>query len=126
MQMKKQISPELKRFAGKVFLVVIGLILIAYVLASFTREYFGMILFVLGLLSTVIGTYLGNPRPRDSMSPRIRNINLQHRPSVEELFSQKMYEVAHSVPRYSMENVVAVAGLIAALISLLVLFGNPA
>ncbi len=124
--MKRYISPEIKRFAGKVLLVVIGLILIAYFIALFTLEYFGVILFVLGLLSTVIGTYLGNPRWRDFMSPRIRNINFQQQPLPEELFSQKIYEATHSVPRYSIENVVAVAGLIAAMISLLILFGNPA
>jgi hypothetical protein len=60
------------------------------------------------------------------MSPRIKDINFQQQPSPEELVSQKLYEVTHSVPRYSFENVVAVAGLIAALISLLILFGNPA
>ena len=124
--MKKHISPALKRFAGKVLLVVVSLVLNAYVIALLMVEYFGLILFVLGLLSTVIGTYLGNPRRRDFMSPRIRNINFQQQPSPEELFSQNHYEVTHSVPRYSFENVVAVAGLIAALISLLILFGNPA
>jgi hypothetical protein len=124
--MKKHISPALKRFAGKVLLVVLCLVLIAYVIALYTVEYFGMILFVLGLLSTVIGTYLGNPRRRDFISPQIRNINFQQQPSPEELFSQKIYEVTRSVPRYSFENVVAVAGLIAVLISLLILFGNPA
>jgi hypothetical protein len=124
--MKTTLSPELKRFAGKVLLVVIVLILIACGIALLSREYPGEILFVVGLLSTVIGTFLGNPGRRDFMSSRIRNINFQHQPSPEELFSQKMHEVKDSVPRYSFENIVAVAGLVAALIGLLILFGNPA
>jgi hypothetical protein len=124
--MKKRISLELKLFAGKVLLAVIGLVLISFVFTLFTRQHAGEILFVLGLLSTVVGTYLGNPKRRDFMSPRIRNINFQHQPAPEELFSQKMYGVKYSVPRYSFENAVAVAGLIAALISLFILFGNPA
>jgi hypothetical protein len=124
--MEKHNSPGLKNFAGKVFLLVIGLILVSYVGSLFSREYFGEILFVVGLLSSVVGTYIGNPRPRDFMNPRIRNINFQQQPSTEELFSQKMYEVKNSVPRYSFENALALAGLIAALISLFILFRKPA
>jgi hypothetical protein len=113
-------------FAGKVILVLVGLIFLASMLAFLTQQNIGLILFVLGLPSLTIGAYLGGPRRRDLMSPRIRNINFFHQPAPEELTAQKLYFAKSSVPLFAFENVVALAGLVAVVIALIILFSKLA
>jgi hypothetical protein len=120
--MKKYTTPELGMFAGKVFLVLAGLILLASIIAVLTQQNIGMIFFVLGLSLLTIGAYLGGPRRRDLMNPRIRNINIFHQPSPEELTARNLYFAKNSVPLFAFENVVALAGLIAVVIALIILF----
>ena len=124
--MKKYMTPKLGMFAGKVILVLAGLIFLASIIASLTQQNIGLILFVLGLSSLTIGAYLGGPTRRDLMSPRIRNINFFQRPSPEELTAQNLYFAKHSVHLYAFENVIALAGLIAVVIALIILFGKLA
>jgi len=124
--MKKYTTPELGMFAGKVLLVLTGLILLASIFAALTQQNIGMILFVLGLSSLTIGAYLGGPRRRDLMSPRIRNINFFQQPSPDELTARNLSYAKNSVPLYAFENVIALAGLIAVVIALIILFGKLA
>ena len=124
--MKNYTTPVLRMFAGKVILVLAGLILLASIIASLTQQNIGLILFVLGLSSLTIGAYLGGPRRRDLMSPRIRNINFFQQPSPEELTAQKLYFAKNSVPLYAFENVVALAGLLSVLVALIILFAKLA
>lgn len=107
------ISPELKNFVGKTIMMGIGLLLISGIIALSLDLSFGMILFVLGWVFTVIGGYLGGPNRYYPKNPRT---------SPEELTAFKMHSIKNSVPFYAFENVLLFAGLIAIIISLLLLF----
>ena len=107
------ISPELKNFIGKIIMMGIGLLLISGIIALSLDLSFGMILFVLGGVFTVIGGYLGGPNRYYPKNPRT---------SPEELTAFKMHSIKNSVPFYAFENVLLFAGLIAIIISLLLLF----
>ena len=107
------ISPELKNFVGKTIMMGIGLLLISGIIALSLDLSFGMILFVLGGVFTVIGGYLGGPNRYYPKNPRT---------SPEELTAFKMHSIKNSVPFYAFENVLLFAGLIAIIISLLLLF----
>ena len=107
------ISPELKNFVGKTIMMGIGLLLISGIIALSLDLSFGMILFVLGGVFTVIGGYLGGPKRYYPKNPRT---------SPEELMAFKMHSIKNSVPFYAFENVLLFAGLIAIIISLLLLF----
>ena len=107
------ISPELKNFVGKTIMMGIGLLLISGIIALSLDLSFGMILFVLGWVFTVIGGYLGGPNRYYPKNPRT---------SPEELMAFKMHSIKNSVPFYAFENVLLFAGLIAIIISLLLLF----
>ncbi len=107
------ISPELKNFVGKTIMMGIGLLLISGIIALSLDLSFGMILFVLGGVFTVIGGYLGGPNRYYPKNPRT---------SPEELTAFKMHSIKNSVPFYAFENVLLFAGLIAVIIGLLLLF----
>ena len=107
------ISSELKNFIGKIIMMGIGLFLISGIIALSLDRSFGMILFVLGGVFTVIGGYLGGPNRYYPKNPRT---------SPEELTAFKMHSIKNSVPFYAFENVLLFAGLIAIIISLLLLF----
>ena len=107
------ISPELKNFVGKTIMMGIGLLLISGIIALSLDLSFGMILFVLGGVFTVIGGYLGGPNRYYPKNPRTLP---------EELTAFKMHSIKNSVPFYAFENVLLFAGLIAIIISLLLLF----
>ena len=107
------ISPELKNFIGKIIMMGIGLLLISGIIALSLDLSFGMILFVLGGVFTVIGGYLGGPNRYYPKNPRTLP---------EELTAFKMHSIKNSVPFYAFENVLLFAGLIAIIISLLLLF----
>lgn len=107
------ISPELKNFVGKTIMMGIGLLLISGIIALSLDLSFSMILFVLGGVFTVIGGYLGGPNRYYPKNPRT---------SPEELTAFKMHSIKNSVPFYAFENVLLFAGLIAIIISLLLLF----
>lgn len=107
------ISPELKNFIGKIIMMGIGLLLISGIIALSLDLSFGMILFVLGGVFTVIGGYLGGPNRYYPKNPRT---------FPEELTAFKMHSIKNSVPFYAFENVLLFAGLIAIIISLLLLF----
>ena len=107
------ISPELKNFIGKIIMMGIGLFLISGIIALSLDRSFGIILFVLGGVFTVIGGYLGGPNRYYPKNPRT---------SPEELTAFKMHSIKNSVPFYAFENVLLFAGLIAIIISLLLLF----
>ena len=107
------ISSELKNFIGKIIMMGIGLLLISGIIALSLDLSFGMILFVLGGVFTVIGGYLGGPNRYFPKNPRT---------SPEELTAFKMHSIKNSVPFYAFENVLLFAGLIAIIISLLLLF----
>lgn len=107
------ISPELKNFIGKIIMMGIGLLLISGIIALSLDLSFGMILFVLGWVFTVIGGYLGGPNRYYPKNPRT---------SPEELTAFKMHSIKNSVPFYAFENVLLFAGLNAIVISLLLLF----
>ena len=107
------ISPELKNFIGKIIMMGIGLFLISGIIALSLDLSFGMILFVLGGVFTVIGGYLGGPNRYYPKNPRTLP---------EELTAFKMHSIKNSVPFYAFENVLLFAGLIAIIISLLLLF----
>ena len=107
------ISSELKNFIGKIIMMGIGLFLISGIIALSLDRSFGMILFVLGGVFTVIGGYLGGPNRYYPKNPRTLP---------EELTAFKMHSIKNSVPFYAFENVLLFAGLIAIIISLLLLF----
>ena len=115
------VSPALKDFVRKIIAIDIGLLLVASVLAWSLNLYFGIVLFGLGLISTVIGAYLGGPNPYDPKNPRISH-HPYEQPSAERLKARILFFIKHSVPFYAFENVLLFAGLIAIVISLLFLF----
>lgn len=117
-----RISPELKNFVGKIIMMDVGLFLISGVITLALQLYFGMILFVLGILSTVVGGYLGGPNRYEPKNPRLQDIKLFKHPSPEELKARMLHSVKNSVPFYAFENVLLFSGLIAIIISLLILF----
>jgi hypothetical protein len=116
------ISTELKEFVKKIIAVDIGLLLLAGVIAFYLKLYFGIVLFGLGILSTVFGAYLGGPNPYAPKNPRISHSNPYEQPSAERLTARMLFFVKHLVPFYAFENVLLFAGLIAILFSLLFLF----
>lgn len=117
----QSIPPELKDFVRKIIAVDIGLLLLAGVIALSLNHHFGLVLFGLGILSAVVGGYLGNAYPYSPENPEMLDSNRYERP-VEKTRARFLYFVKHSVPFYAFENVLLFAGLIAILISLLFLF----
>ena len=111
-------SSELKNFVKKIITVVIGLILIAGVIALFLKLDFAIILFGIGILSAVIGAYLGGPNSFDPKNPQMSHRNPFEHPSAEKLRARIMHVVKNSVPFYSFENVLLIAGLTAIALSL--------
>jgi hypothetical protein len=97
------------------------LFLVASVIAWSLNLYFGIVLFGLGVIATVVGAYLGGPNPYDPKNPRISR-HPYEQPSAERLRARILFFIKHSVPLFAFENVLFFAGLIAIVISLLFLF----
>jgi hypothetical protein len=119
----KSNTSELKSFSIKVLAVDIGLLCTAG-FASFVLNFnFGITLFLLGILVGGIGTILGGPSTIDPDNPENSPKYLNPRSffsswqPLQYLVDQRFYNIEHSVPAYAFENVIALAGLIAILIS---------
>ncbi len=116
------ISPQLKNFVGKIITIEIALLIVAGVIAWLSNLYFGIVLFALGILLSVIGAYLGNPNPHDPEKPEAWSSNHFDGPSAQKIRAQFLFFIKHSAPYYGFENVMFFTGFIAILISLLFLF----
>jgi hypothetical protein len=120
--MKNQkISPELRRFIKKIISVEIGLVVLAGAIALFSNQPFGLMLFGLGILASIVGGYLGNAYPYNLENPAMSDSNPYERP-VEKTRVRALYFVKHSVPFYAFENAILFAGIIAVFVGLLILF----
>ncbi len=117
-----KISAELKDFIKKIIAVDIGLSVVAGILALWLQHHFGIILFGLGILCTVVGAYLGGPNSNDLENPRISHMNPYEHPSAEKLTARLTFLVKKGVPFYAFENVLLFAGVIAILLGLIILF----
>jgi hypothetical protein len=95
----------------------IGLLILAELSSLILKVDFGILLFLLGILIGGLGAYLGGPNPNDPDNPRNRPFQYLNRPN-ERLADQGAYNAKHSVPIYAFENAMAVAGLIAAILSI--------
>ena len=119
MEMKDNNS-AVKRFIQNILVVDIGLLVIAGLVSLALNLNFGVTLFFLGILTGGIGTLLGSPDPTDPDNPRnlpSRLGRFSNRP-VQDRLDQISYDVEHTVPRYTFENVMALAGLVAIVLSL--------
>jgi hypothetical protein len=114
-------SLDLREFIKRIIAIEIGLLLVASVLALSLNLHFGIVLFGLGIIATVVGAYLGGPNPYDPKNPRISG-HPYEQPSAERLTARILFFVKHSVPLYAFENVLFFAGLVAILVSLLLLW----
>ena len=111
-------SPDFKDFVKKIVMVEVGLLIIASVIALSINLYVSIVLFGLGILSTVVGGYLGGSNPFDPRNSRMSYVYPYEDPSAEKLRARMMHVVKNSVPFYSIENALFIAGLIALLLSL--------
>jgi len=68
---KEDYSSELKRFVKMIVTTFIDLLLVACVFALILKLDFAIVLFGIGLLSVVVGAYLGGPNPFDPKNPRM-------------------------------------------------------
>jgi hypothetical protein len=116
-----KVSPEFKDFMKKILAVDIALILISAVIALFLKQYFGLVLFGLGIVASILGGILGKAPPYRPESLELSELNPYERP-VEKTRTESLHYVKHAAPFYAFENVVLFAGLIAILIGVLILF----
>ncbi|SRR6266498_781349 len=119
MKMKDNNS-DLKHFIQNILVVDIGLLIVAGFISLALDLNFGVTLFFLGVLVGGIGAFLGGPDPFDPDNPRnlpSRSGRFSKHP-VQDRLDQISYDVEHSVPRYTFENIMAIAGLIAIVLSL--------
>jgi hypothetical protein len=115
-------SSPVKGFVKKIMVLEICVFLIAGVLAFFLSLHFAVILLGVGILSSVVGSYLGNAYPYSHKNPAMSNSIPYERRPVEKNRARILYYVKHSVPLYSSENALVFAGVIAILLALLFLF----
>jgi len=111
------------RFIKRIMIVDLALLIIAGIISWVLNFSFGIILFALGILVGGIGAILGGPSTIDpdnlENSPKYlnpRSFFSSWRP-LQYLVDQRSYNIEHSMPAYAFENVIALAGLIAILIS---------
>jgi hypothetical protein len=114
-------SSELKNFIKKIIAVDIALILISVITALLLNQYFGLVLFGLGILASILGSYLGNAPPYHPQNLEMSELSPYERP-VEKTRTEALHFVKHTVSFYSFENAVLFAGVIAIVIGLLILF----
>ncbi len=116
MQSKSE-SSVVKRFVGKALVLDIGIMVVAGLAAWFLDVNFGIILLVMGIIIGGIGAFLGGPDPTAPDNPKNLPFKYINRPN-ERMLDQESYDMAHSVPRFALENVILYAGLVAIILSI--------
>ena len=111
-------SSELKDFVRKIIAVDIGLFLVASVVALSLHIDFGVILFAFGMLSAIVGAFLGGSSPYDPKNPRMQQSKPYEKPSPTNLSARILHNIKNSVHDFAFENVLLFAGLIALLFSM--------
>jgi hypothetical protein len=102
--------------------VSVGLVVLAYLLASGFNVHLGPVLFILGIISIAIGNLLSLPARRYERRFGIRHINLFKLPSPEEYIAGNLFVATHSTSFYCFENILLLAGFIDLLIGLFIIF----
>jgi hypothetical protein len=109
-------------FVTRILAVCAGLVLFASLLSSGFNLHLGMVLFVLGILSMGIGNLLGLPARRYERNCGVKHFNLFQLPAPEEYIAERLFTARHASSFYSFENSLLLAGFIALLVGLVVLF----
>jgi hypothetical protein len=111
-------------FIKRTLIADVALLIIAGLTSLILNFNFGIILFALGLLVGGIGATLGGPSTIDPDNPANSPKYLNPRSffsswqPLQYLVDQSSYNMEHSVPAYDFENVMALAGLIAIILSI--------
>jgi membrane protein required for beta-lactamase induction len=104
------------RFIRRILVVDVALLIVAGLVSLVLNFSFGIILLALGTLIGVIGAFLGGPDLNDPNNPMYK-FKYWRRP-VEKATDEISFYFKHSVPVYAFENVMALAGLIAIIVSI--------
>ncbi|MGA7195188.1 MAG: hypothetical protein WBW94_16335 [Anaerolineales bacterium] len=108
-------------FIGKILMLEIAMIGVADLLSYYMLN-FATILFLFGILIGAIGALRGGPASIDTIHT---NMILQHwHQPMRQSVDQRTYIIEHSVSTYSFENVMALAGLIAIVISMILIVSS--
>src|ERR1700690_2229018 len=108
-------------FIGKILILEIAMISVAALLSYYLLT-FAIILFILGILIGGIGALRGGPASIDTIYTNMI-LRRWHQP-IRQSVDQRTYIIEHSVSTYSFENVMALAGLIAIVISMIVMISS--
>lgn len=112
------------RFIKNVAILDVGLAILAVLIAWLVKFDFGIILFGLGMLVGGIGAFLGGSDPTSPDNPKNLRFPffLFRERSAQDLIAQDADNRKHSASSYEIENVLALAGLLAIVISIPFLF----
>lgn len=103
----------LKGFTIKIFMVSIVFTICALVLALLLRVDFGLVLFLLGLSTTALGSYLSGPaRSYRENFPETSNHH------VREYNDRLFHYLRTKAPKYGSENILFYSGVLTVILSL--------
>ncbi len=117
---RSSISPQ--SFVTRILAVSGGLLLFAYFLSSDFHLHLGLVLFLLGVLSMVMGNLLNLPARRYERQCGIKHFSLFQMPTPEEYIAGNRFTTPHAVSFYCFENVLLLAGISILVIGLILLF----
>jgi len=120
MNLKSNFS-DVGSFAIKTLVLDIAMLGLAGLISSYLLS-FGIILFCLGAIVGGVGALRGGPASIDSLYTRVI-LQRWHRP-FNQTSDQRTYIIEHSVPTYSFENVMALAGLIAIVLGIVLIIAS--
>ena len=114
-------SSMMWHFAAKILILDLAMSGMAGLLSPYVAN-FGIILLLLGILVGGIGSLRGGPASIDLLYTKLI-LKRWHQPYSQSL-DQRTYIIENSVSTYSLENVMATAGLIAIILGLILIISS--
>ena len=108
-------------FIGKILILEIAMLGLAALLSYYMLT-FAIILFISGIVIGAIGALRGGPASIDTIYTNMI-LRRWHQP-IRQSVDQRTYIIENSVSTYSFENVMAMAGLIAIVISMILIISS--